>query len=157
MPRPRRTRPKAETDAPPTIRAVESRLGPAARAFDALAQRGAGSKAEWRRYKKNAPWVLKVSAGERTLYYLHPEGDAFSATVVLGPRAVVAALAGGVSATLHSEIRAARAYAEGRPVRVTVRGMADVALVEQLVAVKLDPTSHQTSQPSRSSRAAPRL
>jgi hypothetical protein len=70
--------------------------------------------------------------------------DAFEATVVLGERAAQAALAGRVSTALHASIRAAKPYVEGRPVRVMVKGQADVARVEELVAVKLNPTGDMT-------------
>jgi hypothetical protein len=84
--------------------------------------------------------VLKVSEGERTLLYATPMANAFEATVVLGERATQAALAGRVSKTLHACIRAAKPYVEGRPVRVIVKCEADLAGVEELVAVKLNPT-----------------
>jgi hypothetical protein len=45
-----------------------------------------------------------------------------------------------VSSGLHEAIRGARAYVEGRPVPVTVRTKADAARVEELIAVKLDPS-----------------
>jgi len=38
-----------------------------------------------------------------------------------------------------ASIRAARVYAEGRPVRLVVRSEVDLVLVKQLVAVKLEP------------------
>jgi hypothetical protein len=43
---------------------------------------------------------------------------------------------------LPCAIRSARAYAEGRPVRVIVKRMADVKGVEELLAVKLNPDTH---------------
>jgi len=98
-----------------------------------------GSTCEWKRYSKNTPWVLKVSRGERTLFYVTPAAGAFEVTVVLGQRATDAALAGRVSERLHESIRSARPYAEGRPVRFIVKTKADLVFVKQLVAVKLEP------------------
>jgi hypothetical protein len=114
-------------------------LGRAHPAFQALATRGPGTISEWRRYSANSPWVLKLTRGDRTLYYLDPTRGAVCATVILGKRAADAALAGAVSEHLHQAIRSARAYAEGRPVRVLVKRMADVKGVLELVAVKLNP------------------
>jgi hypothetical protein len=57
----------------------------------------------------------------------------------IGRAAVAAALAGRVGKKLHASIREAKAYVEGRPVRVLVRTKADVQAVEDLVAVKLKP------------------
>ena len=123
----------------PGERAVARQLGRAHAAFATLVDRGAGTTREWKRYKKDAPWVLKVNQGSRTLFYLRPDAGFFRVTVLLGERAANAALGGRVSEALHEAIRGARKYAEGRPVPVTVRTLKDAELVEELVAVKLHP------------------
>lgn len=129
---------------PPSTRELATLLGGSHAAFVALTQRGSGVTCEWKRYSKKSPWVLKVSRGDRTLLYATPRADVFEATVVLGERATQAALGGRVSKKLHASIRAAKPYVEGRPVRVMVRDQSDLAGVEELVAVKLDPTGQTT-------------
>jgi hypothetical protein len=124
---------------PPDAAALAKTLGRAQPAFHALADRGPGTTSEWRRYSAQSPWVLKLTQGDRTLYYLEPAPGAVCATVLLGKRATQAALGGAVSKGLHDAIRSARAYAEGRPVRVIVKRMADVKHVEELLSVKLSP------------------
>lgn len=124
---------------PPTTRELTALLGESYAAFLALTRRGPAVSQEWRRYSKKSPWVLKVSQGDRTLFYATPMSEAFEVTVVLGERAIAAALAGRVSKKLHPSIRAAKTYVEGRPVRIVIRGQDDLAGVEQLVAVKLNP------------------
>jgi len=99
--------------------------------------------------------VLKVSQGDRTLFYVTPKADAFETTVVLGERATEAALRGRVSKKLYASIRAAKPYVEGRPVRVVVRSQADLAGVEELVAVKLDPTGETTEASAGGRRRGP--
>lgn len=145
----------AGEDRPPSGRDLATLLGRSHAAFLALTQRGSAFTCEWKRYSKKSPWALKVSQGDRTLLYATPMADAFEATVVLGERAAQAALAGRVSNTLHASIRAAKAYVEGRPVRVTVRGKADLAGVEQLVAVKLNPTGATGAASSVGRRRGP--
>jgi hypothetical protein len=140
---------------PPTTRELASLLGASHAAFLALTQRGAAFTSEWKRYSKKAPWVLKLSQGDRTLLYATPMAGVFEATVVLGERAAQAALAGGVSKALHASIRAAKPYVEGRPVRVIVKGEADLAGVEELVAVKLNPTGETTAASSARRRRGP--
>lgn len=81
--------------------------------------------------------MLRVSRGNRPLLYAQPDSGAFKVTVLLGARAVEAALSGQVSRRLHASIRKARAYPEGRPVSVIVKRVDDLARVEELVAVKL--------------------
>ena len=123
---------------PPAASDVAALLGRSHAQFQALTGR-AGGVCEWRRYSKTAPWVVKVSEGDRTLFYIAPKPGHFEVTVVLGERAVAAALAGRVGKKLHASIRDAKPYVEGRPVRVLVRSKADLQGVEDLVAVKLKP------------------
>jgi len=125
--------------AAPGETAVARQLGRACAAYAALVERGPKTTLEWKQYRKDAPWVLKVNQGSRTLFYLRPDVGFFHVTVLLGERSTAAALAGRVSEGLHDAIRDARKYAEGRPVRVTVRTKADASRVEELLAVKLDP------------------
>ena len=123
---------------PPTASDVAALLGKSHAQFQVLTQRP-GAVCEWRRYSKTAPWVVKVSEGDRTLFYIAPKPGHFEVTVVLGERAVAAALAGRVGKKLHASIREAKAYVEGRPVRVLVSTKAGLRAVEDLVAVKLKP------------------
>jgi hypothetical protein len=114
-------------------------LGRSYAAFQALAHGRAGVTCEWKRYSKKGPWALKVSEGERTLFYLIPQANQFEVTVVLGQRATDAALAGRVRPELHATIRSAKPYVEGRPVKVLVTSTEGLVAVEELVAVKLKP------------------
>jgi hypothetical protein len=130
----------AKDATPPAAGDVATLLGKSYAQFTVLTSRP-GAASEWRRYSKSGPWVVKVSAGARTLFYIAPKSGHCEVTVVLGERAVAAALAGRVEKKLHSSIREAKSYVEGRPVRVLVRTKADVKAVEELVAVKLEPES----------------
>jgi hypothetical protein len=98
--------------------------------------------AEWRQ-TKNSPWLLKVSQAKRSLFYARPESGFVRMTVLLGQRAVDAALAGQVSKRLHESIRNAKAYPEGRPVTVVIKRASDLAKVEELLAVKLEMTTRR--------------
>jgi hypothetical protein len=122
-------------------------------AFQALVRQGGQTVAEWRRYSAKTPWVLKVSERQRSLFYARPDGGALQVTVLLGNRAVEAALAGGVSKRLHPAIRAAKAYPEGRPVTLWIKRPEDLAKVEQLIAVKRQAAARAVARrPGRASR-----
>jgi hypothetical protein len=116
-------------------------LGESYPAFQALVALAGPGAAEWRRYTKNSPWVLKVSEGKRSLFYARPDLGYLSVTVLLSERAVDAALAGRVSRRLHEAIRSAKVYPEGRPVNVVVKRPSDFAKVEQLIALKREATA----------------
>jgi len=126
---------------PPTQSEMAEVLGDAYPAFETLVGRAGPGAAEWRRYTKNSPWVLKVSQGKRSLFYARPDSGHLRVTVLLGGRAVDAALAGRVSKRLHDSIRKAKVYPEGRPVSVVVKRPSDLAKVEELIAVKLEATA----------------
>jgi hypothetical protein len=130
--------PTAVAPYPPTESEMAAVLGEAYAAFQALVSRAGVGAAEWRRYTKNSPWVLKVSQGKRTLFYARPDSGHLRVTVLLGGRAVDAALAGQVSKRLQDSIRKAKVYPEGRPVSVVVKRPSDLAKVEELIAVKLE-------------------
>ena len=117
---------KGEGKPPPADELVRL-LGKAKSAFLALTHDRPGATCEWRRYNEKSPWVMKVSEGDRTLFYVTPQANQFEVTVVLGERATRAALAGRVREGLHAAIRSAKPYVEGRPVRVVVAGKADLA------------------------------
>ena len=129
---------------PPSDAEMAAVLGDAYPAFQALVNRDGKATAEWRRYTKRSPWVLKVSEGKRTLFYARPESGSLTVTVLLGGRAVDAALAGQVSKRLHASIRKAKAYPEGRPVSVVIARPSDLAKVEEVVAVQLAATARSS-------------
>lgn len=128
---------------PPTESEMAAVLGEAYPAFQTLVGRAGPGAAEWRRYNQKSPWVLKVSQGKRSLFYARPDSGHLMVTVLLGGRAVEAALAGKVSKRLHDSIRKAKVYPEGRPVSVVIKRPSDIAGVEQLIAVKVETTARQ--------------
>ena len=132
--------PTAAATHPPSDSELKAVLGEAYSAFQALVSRAGPGAAEWRRYTKNSPWVLKVSQGKRSLFYARPDSGHFKVTVLLGGRAVEAALAGQVSKRLHESIRKAKVYPEGRPVTVAIKRLSDLGKVEELIAAKLTAT-----------------
>lgn len=135
---PRAKIPNAVPPQPPSESEMRAVLGEAYPAFQVLVGGARPATAEWRRYTKKSPWVLKVSERKRSLFYARPDNGHLRVTVLLGERAVEAALAGRVSKRLHASIRNAKAYPEGRPVTVVVKRPSDLAKVEELIAVKRD-------------------
>ena len=146
---PKRVGGAAETTAPPSESTMAAVLGDAYAAFQRLVRGNGEAVAEWRRYSKNSPWLLKVSKGKRTLFYARPDGEVLKITVLLGGRAVEAALAGKVSKKLQASIREAKVFPEGRPVSVWIKKATDIAKVEELISLKLEATGRPGKPPSR--------
>ncbi len=136
--------------APPSEAEIAAVLRDAHSAFQALLARRGPTVAEWRRYSRKSPWVLKVSQGKRTLFYARPDSGKLKVTVLLGASAVEAALAGQVSKQLHASIREAQVYPEGRPVSVWISRPADVRKLDELVSVKLAGSSKTKARTAKS-------
>jgi hypothetical protein len=73
----------------------------------------------------------------RALVYLIPREGRFTAALALGDKAIRALRESGYPPERLREIEDARASSEGKPARVEVSGLRDVALVKQLVSTKL--------------------
>lgn len=144
---------KTTKDAPPTESEVQAILGSAYAAYTALLARAPEIR-EWKRYSKTAQWALKTGDKAGTLFYVQVSPGAVQVTVGIGNRAAEAVLAGSppVTDSVREAILVAKSYVEGRPVRIEVRDVADLAAVDELLAIKRPPKP--TS--SRSSRERPR-
>ncbi len=82
-------------------------------------------------------WSLRLKRKDRVVLYLTPQAGRCLAGVVLGEKAVAAALGRGLSARAAALVEAAPRYAEGRGIRVEVAADDDAAVVEELVAAKM--------------------
>jgi hypothetical protein len=130
--------------APPDLTVM---LGAAKAAWDALqklldAQPGASG--EWKFYGAKHGWQRKVTADKVALVYLIPKAGYFTAAVALRDDAIAALRGRGYPVDRVREIETARASTEGKPARVEVRTLKDVALVEILVMTKLATRASRT-------------
>jgi hypothetical protein len=130
--------PATQPDTPPTDVEIADVLGDMYPAFQEMAAHGGKASAEWKQYSPRTPWVLKVSLKKRSLFYARPVDGVMHLTVLLGDRAVRAALDGRVRKSLHAAIEKAKVYPEGRPVEVRLRKPSDLAGARELIAVKAE-------------------
>ncbi len=88
----------------------------------------------------DAGWVMRYRRAGRALVTLSPLADGtFESLVVLGPSTWPAFEALDVGPAARAAFLVATPYADGRWVRVHVRGMADAGDVRRLVALKAPP------------------
>ena len=126
---------------PPTESELKAELGASKALWDELVDGLAKEHKlarEWNSYSKKAGWALRLKRGERNIVYLSPSRGAFRASFALGDKAVQAARACGLPKPVIKLIQEAKRYAEGTAVRIDVNGPADIAIVKQLAAIKLD-------------------
>jgi hypothetical protein len=126
-----------KTDRPPSSADVKRMLGPAFAAWEALLDPARGRTTEWKRYRPEDPWALRVFEGKRTVLWVRPVEGELRATVIVGNKAVAAGLAGRLSERLKKALREAPAYPEGRAVRFRLKSAARVRGVEQLIDLKV--------------------
>ena len=128
--------------APPEARALAAALGKSARLWEELAAGLVAAHAplavSWSWSGKSAGWLLKLARRGKALVYLVPGEGGFVASFALRPAAHEAALARKWPATVEAALRGARAFREGRSVRVEIRKPADLAAVRALVALQCE-------------------
>ena len=81
-------------------------------------------------------WSLRVLHKDRVIVYLIPQQNQFLASFALGEKAVAAARAAKLSAAVLKAIDEAPRYAEGRGVRIPVRGSRHLTTLARLAQIK---------------------
>jgi len=93
---------------------------------------------EWNSYSPKAGWSLRLKLRQRNILYLSPTRSSFTATVVLGDKAVQAARQGRLPRRVIRIIDEAKRYPEGTAVRIEVEKPSDLAVVKKLAKIKLE-------------------
>lgn len=101
-----------------------------------LAAKGISCK-EWHSVSPKYGWALRPKLKSRNILYMGPCAGCFRVSLVLGDRAVAAALANDLPKAVLKEVATARRYAEGTGVRLLVKSAEDLAPVRTLVEIKL--------------------
>jgi hypothetical protein len=126
----------------PTARELAVELGAAQPAWEQLAGDLAREHhvdvQEWKSLSPKYGWSLRLIRQKRTIVYLSPHRGSFTASFVLGDKAVKAARKAGLPASVIKDIDSAKRYAEGTGVRIAVESAKDLLLVNKLVHIKLD-------------------
>ena len=91
----------------------------------------------WRFSGKTGRWFLRLIRKKRTILYLLPQEGFFLTAFVFGERATAAVLACELPESVRTALNEARAYAEGRGLRLETRRGPDLAVIKKLVAIKM--------------------
>ena len=126
----------------PSDAELKTALGPAAALWkrlvaDVTEECGVDGR-EWNSYSRKAGWALRLKRGKRVILYLAPGHGGFTASLVLGAKAVEAAHRGGLPPEVVRIIDASRRYAEGTGVRLEVHGAEDSQAVRKLARIKVE-------------------
>jgi hypothetical protein len=82
-------------------------------------------------------WSFRIKDKKRAIIYLLPREGFFKVAFVFGQKATDAILTSGISEAIKSELASARVYAEGRGVRITVRGELNLEDIKELIDIKI--------------------
>jgi len=129
-----------DREIPPDERSLAATLGRASglwRELTAGLQSDYGPlREQWHFSGASYGWSFRLKQPKRVLVYLTPCRGHFLASIALGERACDAARTAGLPAAVLTLIEGAPRYAEGRGLRMPVKGRKDLDAVRQLAAIK---------------------
>lgn len=82
-------------------------------------------------------WGFRISDSKRVLVYLLPRDRFFKVAFVFGQKATDVILKSTISETIKTELMEAKAYAEGRGIRIEVRDTKQIDDLKTLIHVKI--------------------
>jgi hypothetical protein len=83
-------------------------------------------------------WSYRIRDKRRAIIYLLPRNGFFKAAFVFGNKATDLIMGSSISALIKAELAAARAYAEGRGIRIDVKDEAVFPDICELIKIKLN-------------------
>ena len=92
---------------------------------------------EWSFPGRKYGWSFRLKDKKRVIIYLLPRDGFFIVAFVFGQKAVDAILTTGISDQIKTDLVAARVYAEGRGIRIDVKGINVIDDIKQLIEIKL--------------------
>ncbi len=125
----------------PTEADVSAALGPARATWDellaSLARQHAVEGREWKCHSPKWGWSLRVLRRQRTIVWLSPAVGGFNVLFILGDKAVTAARAAKLPASVAHALETAPKYPEGTGLRLVVKSSRSLATLKKLAAIKI--------------------
>jgi hypothetical protein len=91
---------------------------------------------EWN-FSKSAGWNFRLKDKKRAIIYLLPRANYFKVVLVFGQKATDEVLKSGVSVEIKTELKSAKAYAEGRSINIEVKDEKIINDIKNLINIKL--------------------
>lgn len=92
---------------------------------------------EWKYPGAKYGWSFRIKDKKRVLTYLLPRDQYFKVALVFNEKATREVLDSTVNDAIKKDLRAARAYAEGRGIRIDVRDETVLNDIRQLIDIKV--------------------
>lgn len=104
---------------------------------DYVRKKAPNSMEEWKYSGKKFGWSFRVNDKKRVIVYLLPREAYFKVAFVFGQKATDAIMDSTISDTIKNELLSAKAYAEGRGIRIDVRAPEVLEDIMHLIDIKL--------------------
>lgn len=95
------------------------------------------AKEEWSFPGKNYGWNFRIKDKKRAIIYFLPRDGFFKVAFSFNQKAFEQVLASDVAEHIKTELAGAKAYVEGRGVRIDITAAADLPDIKRLVEIKL--------------------
>ena len=96
-----------------------------------------GAIDQWSHSGEKYGWNFRIKDKKRAIIYLLPREGYFKTAFVFGEKATHAVMQSHVSEEIKTELSSARAYAEGRGIRIDVKDEEIVDEIKLLIAIKI--------------------
>jgi hypothetical protein len=92
---------------------------------------------EWS-FSKSGGWSFRIKDSKRAIIYLLPRNGFFKAAFVFGQKAADGVFKSEVATAIKTELESAKAYAEGRGIRIEVKDRGIINDIKNLINIKLE-------------------
>jgi hypothetical protein len=92
---------------------------------------------EWS-FSKTGGWSFRIKDNKRAIIYLLPRDGFFKIAFVFGQKATNEVLKSDVATAIKTELESAKAYAEGRGIRIEVKDEELINDIKNLINIKLE-------------------
>lgn len=95
------------------------------------------ANANWYYSGDKSGWSFRISDKKRVIIYLLPQAGFFKTAFVFGEKAMQAVLKSEVADDIKAELHAAKAFAEGRGIRLSITNVSQLTDLQTLINIKL--------------------
>lgn len=95
-------------------------------------------ESKWHFTSAKMGWSFRMSDSKRVLVYLLPRDKYFKVAMVFGQKATDLILESEISESIKTELKAAKVYAEGRGIRITIQDDELLEEIKKLIQIKLN-------------------
>lgn len=125
----------------PTDELLAGALGPAYPLWSEITghvvKKSPQATSEWKWSGAQFGWSFRLKDSKRNLIYMLPGENSFRVSFALGERAVAVVESSDLPESVKDELRTAKRFVEGRPLRLSVSSQRETDMVRTLVDIKV--------------------